>query len=467
MKEQLQLTTIEQTILANLIYNKQYTKKILPFIKGDYFYDRKERTIFEEIQKFVDKYNDLPNQNALEVELDSRKDLNEDDYKRVLSVVKELQKDDDVIFDWLVETTEDFCKDKAVYNAIVDGIAIIDGKDKKRGVDALPTILTDALAVGFDNRVGHDYLHDTDARFEFYHKVEEKIPFDLDFFNRITKGGLPQKTLNIVLAGTGVGKSLFMCHMAANCLSQGRSVLYITLEMAEERIAERIDANLMNISIDDLHELPKQMYDNKMDAIIKNTNGTLVIKEYPTASAHCNHFRGLIKELAIKKSFKPDIIFIDYLNICASSRFKANGNVNSYMYIKAIAEELRGLAVETNVPIMSATQTTRSGFSNSDVGLEDTSESFGLPATADLMFALISNEELEELNQIAVKQLKNRYNDPTTNKRFVIGIDRAKMKLFDIEGAEQDFLADSNQSEEVTPVFDKTDFGVDDLPWKV
>ena len=464
MKEQLQLTTIEQTILANLIYNEQYTRKVLPFIKGDYFSDRTERTVFEEIQKFVDKYSDLPNQNALEVELDSRKDLNEDDYKRVLSVVKELQKDDDVIFDWLVETTEDFCKDKAVYNAIVDGIAIIDGKDKKRGVDALPTILTDALAVGFDNRVGHDYLHDTDARYEFYHKVEEKIPFDLEFFNRITKGGLPQKTLNIVLAGTGVGKSLFMCHVASNCLNQGRNVLYITLEMAEERIAERIDANLMNISIDDLHELPKQMFDDKIASIAKKTNGQLVIKEYPTASAHSNHFRGLIKELAIKKSFKPDIIFVDYLNICASSRFKANGNVNSYMYIKAIAEELRGLAVETNVPIMSATQTTRSGFSNSDIGLEDTSESFGLPATADLMFALISNEELDELNQIAVKQLKNRYNDPTTNKRFVIGVDRAKMKLYDVEGAEQEGLADSNQESFAEPVFDNTEFGDD---WKI
>ena len=458
------MQTIEKTILANLIHNEQYTRKVLPFIKGDYFSDRTERTVFEEIQKFVDKYSDLPNQNALEVELDSRKDLNEDDYKRVLSVVKELQKDDDVIFDWLVETTEDFCKDKAVYNAIVDGIAIIDGKDKKRGVDALPTILTDALAVGFDNRVGHDYLHDTDARYEFYHKVEEKIPFDLEFFNRITKGGLPQKTLNIVLAGTGVGKSLFMCHVASNCLNQGRNVLYITLEMAEERIAERIDANLMNISIDDLHELPKQMYDDKIKSIQQRTNGQLIIKEYPTASAHSNHFRGLIKELAIKKSFKPDIIFVDYLNICASSRFKVSGNVNSYMYIKAIAEELRGLAVETNVPIMSATQTTRSGFSNSDIGLEDTSESFGLPATADLMFALISNEELDELNQIAVKQLKNRYNDPTTNKRFVIGVDRAKMKLYDVESAEQEGLADSNQESFAEPVFDNTEFGDD---WKI
>ena len=463
------MTTIEQTILANLIHNEQYTRKVLPFIKGDYFSDRTERTVFEEIQKFVDKYNDLPNKNALEVELDSRGDLNEDDYKRVLSVVKELESDDNANFEWLVETTEDFCKDKAVYNAIVDGIAIIDGKDKKRGVDALPSILTDALAVGFDNRVGHDYLHDTDARYEFYHKVEEKIPFDLDFFNRITKGGLPQKTLNIALAGTGVGKSLFMCHMAANCLNQGRNVLYITLEMAEERIAERIDANLMNISIDDLHELPKQMYDDKIKSIQQKTNGQLIIKEYPTASAHSNHFRGLIKELAIKKSFKPDIIFVDYLNICASSRFKVSGNVNSYMYIKAIAEELRGLAVETNVPIMSATQTTRRGFSNSDVGLEDTSESFGLPATADLMFALISNEELEELNQIAVKQLKNRYNDPTVNKRFVIGIDRAKMKLSDVEDSEQSGLADSNQRKGtddkfIDAIFDQTDFGEQ---WKV
>jgi len=460
------MTTIEQTILTNLIYNEQYTRKVLPFIKGDYFSDRTERTVFEEIQKFVDKYNDLPNRNALEVELDSRNDLNEDDYKRVLSVVKSLEEDDNANFDWLVETTEDFCKDKAVYNAIVDGIKIIDGKDKERGVDSLPSILTEALAVGFDNRVGHDYLCDADSRFEFYHKVEDKIPFDLDFFNRITKGGLPQKTLNIALAGTGVGKSLFMCHMAANCLSQNRSVLYITLEMAEERIAERIDANLMNISIDDLHELPKQMYDDKMKAITQKTTGQLIIKEYPTASAHSNHFRGLIKELAIKRSFKPDIIFIDYLNICASSRFKANGNVNSYMYIKAIAEELRGLAVETNVPIMSATQTTRSGFSNSDVGLEDTSESFGLPATADLMFALISNEELDELNQIAVKQLKNRYNDPTTNKRFVIGIDRAKMKLYDVGEDEQKGLADSNQKEDLFagPVFDKTEFAEE---WKV
>ena len=449
------MTTIERTALTQLVTNEEYARKVLPFLKGDYFSDKTERTIFEEISKFVDKYNKIPTQTSLEIEVQSRKDLNETDYSKVVDVIKTL-KPTDVDFDWLVDTTEKFCKDKAVYNAIVEGISIIDGKDKKRDADAIPSILTDALAVGFDNRVGHDYLLDYDDRFEFYHKIEEKIPFDLEFFNKVTKGGLPPKTLNIALAGTGVGKSLFMCHVAANCLSQGRNVLYITLEMAEERIAERIDANLMNISIDDLHELPKQMFDDKINKIIKKTSGKLIVKEYPTASAHTAHFRGLIKELAIKKTFKPDIIFVDYLNICASSRFKGAQNVNSYMYVKAIAEELRGLAVETNVPIMSATQTTRSGFVSSDIGLEDTSESFGLPATADFMFALISNEELDDLNQIAVKQLKNRYNDPTMNKRFVLGIDRAKMRLFDVDSSEQTELVDSGQEDLV--VFDKTDF---------
>ena len=462
------MQTIERTTLSELVGNEQYARKVLPFIKGEYFSDRTERIVFEEIQKFVEKYNALPTKSTLEIEIDTRRDLNEDDIRRVLDVVKELENDKDVNYEWLVETTEKFCKDKAVYNAIIEGIQIIDGKDKSRGPDAIPSILTDALAVGFDNSVGHDYLLDADKRFDYYHTVEQKIPFDLDFFNRITKGGLPPKTLNIVLAGTGVGKSLFMCHVAANCMNQGRNVLYITLEMAEERIAERIDANLMNVSMEDLHDLPKIMYDSKINAIIKRTSGQLVIKEYPTASAHSAHFRGLIKELAIKKSFKPDIIFIDYLNICASSRFKGQSNVNSYMYIKSIAEELRGLAVETNVPIMSATQTTRSGFSNSDVGLEDTSESFGLPTTADFMFALISNEELDGLNQIAVKQLKNRYNDLTINKRFVIGIDRAKMRLLDLADSEQKGLTDSNQTKEVdefdTPTFDKTDFGEG---WKV
>ncbi len=455
------MKTIERTALSELISNENYARKVLPHMKVDYFSDRSERIVFEEIQKFVEKYNTLPNKTSIEIEIDTRRDLNEQDVKAVIDVVKSLEKDDDANLEWLVETTEKFCKDKAVYNAIVEGIQIIDGKDKNRNVDAIPSILTDALAVGFDNSVGHDYLLDAESRFEFYHTVEEKIPFDLDFFNRITKGGLPPKTLNIALAGTGVGKSLFMCHMAANCMNQGRNVLYVSMEMAEERIAERIDANLMNISMEDLHSLPKQMYDDKINKIIKNTTGQLVIKEYPTASAHAGHFRGLIKELAVKKSFKPDIIFIDYLNICASSRFKGAANVNSYMYIKSIAEELRGLAVETNVPIMSATQTTRSGYSNTDVGLEDTSESFGLPATADLMFALISSEELEERNQIAVKQLKNRYNDPTMNKRFVIGIDRAKMRLHDLDASEQEGLVDSNQKEDTfnEPVFDSTDFG--------
>ena len=455
--------TIERTALTQLVTNEQYARKVLPFMKGDYFSDKTERTVFEEITKFVDKYNKIPTQTSLEIEVSSRKDLNEEEFKKVVAVIQTLESTD-VDFDWLVNTTEQFCKDKAVYNAIVEGISIIDGKDKHRGPDAIPNILTDALAVGFDNRVGHDYLVDADDRFDFYHTIEEKIPFDLEFFNRITKGGLPPKTLNIALAGTGVGKSLFMCHMAANCLSMGKNVLYITLEMAEERIAERIDANLMNISMEDLHDLPKSMYDNKIAKIIKSTSGKLIVKEYPTASAHTGHFRGLIKELAIKKSLKPDIVFVDYLNICASTRYKGQSNVNSYMYIKAIAEELRGLAVEINVPIMSATQTTRSGFTNSDIGLEDTSESFGLPATADLMFALISNEELDELNQIAVKQLKNRYNDLTVNKRFVIGIDRAKMQLFDIKPEEQDDLVDTNQTEFAEPVFDNTSFGED---WKV
>ena len=455
--------TIERTALSQLVCNEEYARKVLPFLKGDYFSDKIERAVFEEIQKFVEKYNGVPTQTSLEIEVSDRGDLNESDYKKVIEVIKTLEFTE-VDFNWLVDTTEKFCKDKAVYNAIVDGIKIIEGKDRNRDAGAIPSILTDALAVGFDNRVGHDYMLDSDSRFDFYHKVEEKIPFDLEFFNKITKGGLPPKTLNIALAGTGVGKSLFMCHMAANCLSEGKNVLYITLEMAEERIAERIDANLMNISIEDLYDLPKQMFDDKITEIKKKTTGKLIIKEYPTASAHSAHFRGLIKELAIKKTFKPDIIFIDYLNICASSRFKGATNVNSYMYIKSIAEELRGLAVETNLPIMSATQTNRTGYVSTDVGLEDTSESFGLPATADLMFALISNEELDGLNQIAIKQLKNRYNDPTVNKRFVVGIDRAKMQLYDVKMSEQNDLVDSGQEEFAQPVFDSTDFGQD---WKV
>ena len=448
--------TIERTTLTNLICNEDYARKVLPFIKSNYFDEREEQIIFEEINNFVDKYQKIPTQTSLDKDLGERKDLNETEHKKNGDIIKTLNPME-VDFDWLVDHTEKFCKDKAIYNAIVDGIKIIDGKDKKRTPDAIPEILTDALSVSFDNSVGHDYIEDAESRYEFYHRVEERIPFDLDFFNRITKGGLPPKTLNIALAGTGVGKSLFMCHMAANCLSQGKNVLYVPLEMAEERIAERIDANLMNVSMEDLQDLPKKMFTDKMTKITKKTTGKLIVKEYPTATAHSAHFRGLIKELAIKKSFRPDIIFIDYLNICASSRFKGAQNVNSYMYVKAIAEELRGLAVETNVPIMSATQTTRSGFVSTDVGLEDTSESFGLPATADLMFALISTEELEELNQICVKQLKNRYNDPTMNKRFVIGIDRAKMRLYDVEvDAQQDLV---NRGQDNGPVFDNTSFG--------
>ena len=445
------MQTIERTALTQLVTNEKYARKVLPFIKGDYFSDKTERTVFEEITKFVDKYNKIPTQTSLEIEVQSRKDLNEHEYSKVVEVIKTLESTD-VDFDWLVDTTEKFCKDKAVYNAIVEGISIIDGKDKNRGADAIPNILTDALAVGFDNSVGHDYLRDSDSRFEYYHTVEEKIPFDLDFFNRITKGGLPPKTLNIALAGTGVGKSLFMCHMAANCMSQGKNVLYITLEMSEERIAERIDANMMNIPIGDLKDLSKQMFDDRIKKINDKIQGRLIVKEYPTASAHSGHFKALINELKLKRNFSADIIFIDYLNICSSSRFKPGSSANSYTIIKSIAEELRGLAVEQDVPIVSATQTTRGGYDNSDVSLTDTSESFGLPATADLMFAIISNEELENMGQLMIKQLKNRYADPTTNKRFMIGVDRPRMKLFDLDESAQQQLTDANIE---MPVFDR------------
>ena len=451
-----QTQTIERTTLTNLIYNEDYTRKVLPFIKAEYFANRNERVVFEEIEKFLEKYNSLPTKETLTIGIDNRKDITDEEYKKVVDIISSLDKTD-VDLQWLHDETEKFCKDKAIYNAVLDGIKIIDGKDKDRTPEAIPSILSDALAVSFDLSVGHDYVEDGLDRYDFYHKKEIKIPFDLDYFNKITKGGLPQKTLNIALAGTGVGKSLFMCHMAASTLMQGKNVLYITLEMAEERIAERIDANLMNVTIDDLHTLPKKMFESYLTRINKKTNGKLIVKEYPTASAHVGNFRSLIKELALKRSFKPDIIFIDYLNICASSRFRGNANVGSYFYIKAIAEELRGLAVETNVPIMSATQTTRGGFVSSDIGLEDTSESFGLPATADLMFALISTEELEDLNQICVKQLKNRYNDPTMNKRFILGIDRAKMKLYDVEQQAQNDLVDSGQEKDEV-VFDNTPF---------
>ena len=448
--------TIERTTLSNLIHNEDYCRKVIPFIKPIYFANRDERIVFEEIEKFLEKYNALPTKETLTIGVDSRKDLTDEEYKKIVELIGSLEKTE-VDLQWLHDETEKFCKDKAIYNAVLDGIKIIDGKDKQRTPEAIPTILSDALAVSFDLTVGHDYVDDGLNRYEFYHKKEDKIKFDLDYFNKITKGGLPQKTLNIALAGTGVGKSLFMCHVASSVLMQGKNVLYITLEMAEERIAERIDANLMNITIDDLHTLPKKMFENYLNKIQKKTNGKLIIKEYPTASAHVGNFRSLIKELALKRSFRPDIIFVDYLNICASSRFKGNANVGSYFYIKAIAEELRGLAVETNVPIVSATQTTRSGFVSSDIGLEDTSESFGLPATADLMFALISTEELEDLNQICVKQLKNRYNDPTMNKRFILGVDRAKMRLYDVEQVAQKDLVDSGQEEDEV-VFDNTPF---------
>ena len=427
---------IERTALRNLVFNEEYTRRVIPFIRKEYFEDRAERTIFEEIQKFVTEYNKNPTRETLEIDLQKRKDLNETEYNRIVDVIKSLNPQD-VDLDWLINTTEKFCKDRAIHNAVLDGIHIIEGKDNRRSPEAIPDILSDALAVSFDNSVGHDYLEDIDSRFDFYHTKEEKIRFDIDFFNKITKGGLPPKTLNVALAGTGVGKTLFMCHLASHILSLNKNVLYITMEMAEERIAERIDANLINVSMEDLQSLNRKMFTDKVTKISSKTTGKLIIKEYPTASAHAGHFRTLINELALKKTFKPDIVFIDYINICASSRFKPGANVNSYTYIKSIAEELRGLAVECNFPIFTATQTTRTGFVSTDIGLEDTSESFGLPATADLMLALISTEELEEAGQMMIKQLKNRYNDPTINRKFVIGIDRARMKLYDVEQSAQ------------------------------
>ena len=436
---------LEQTILKNLIYNEDYLRKVLPFLKEDYFTDRTDRTIFYEISSFTDAYNSTPTIEAVVLAVKERRNLTTDEVERCETTLKEIEqtKGEESKIQWLVDKTEQFCQEKAIYNAVLGSISILDGKDKTHEKGQIPKILSDALAVSFDNSVGHDYLENSDERYEFYHRKEERIPFDLDFFNRITKGGLPTKTLNIALAGTGVGKSLFMCHCAAGAMSQGRNVLYITMEMAEEKIAERIDANLLNVTIDDLVNLPKDIYDKKIAKLREKTVGKLIIKEYPTASASVTHFRTLLNELNLKKSFVPDIIFVDYLNICCSSRIKAGSNINSYTYVKSIAEELRGLAVECGVPIVSATQTTRSGFTSSDPGLEDTSESFGLPATADLMFALISSEELEELGQIMVKQLKNRYNDPTLYKRFTLGVDRAKMRLYDVEQSGQDGLADA------------------------
>jgi len=436
---------IELTILRNFFYNEDFTRKCLPFVKTDYFVNRNERLLYEEIEKFVHEYKNLPTKETILIEFNKRKDINEDELKSVKELVNNFENEKSDL-QWLLDTTEKFCKDRAVHNAVLSGIKILDGKDKEHQPEAIPGILSEALAVSFDNHIGHDYIGDAEARFDWYHTKEKRYPFDLNFFNRITKGGVPSKTLNIALAGTGVGKSLFMCHCAANFLNQGQNVLYITLEMSEERIAERIDANLMDVTIDDLHDMPKELYDGKMSKLRSKTAGSLIIKEYPTASAHSGHFKGLLNELSLKKSFKPQIIFIDYLNICASSRFKG-GNISSYFYIKAIAEELRGLAVEFDVPIFSATQTTRTGFVSTDIGLEDTSESFGLPATADFMFALMTNEELDALGQMKVKQLKNRYNDPGVNRAFIIGVDKAKMRLYDVENSAQN-IVDSNQTKE-------------------
>ena len=438
---------IELLILRNLIYNEEYTRKVIPFIKDDYFEEQNQKIIFQEISSFIQEYNKLATKEILSIEVEKRNDINDSNFKEVVDIISSLE-DEVGELDWLIDSTEKWCRDRAIYLALMESIQLADGKDESKGRDAIPSILSDALSVSFDNHVGHDYLQDYEKRFESYHRKEDRIPFDLEYFNKITKGGLPNKTLNIALAGTGVGKSLFMCHVASSALIEGKNVLYITLEMAEEKIAERIDANLLNVNIQDITDLPKPMFDTKVEDLAKKTQGTLIIKEYPTASAHSGHFKSLLNELALKKSFRPDIIFVDYLNICASSRYRANGNVNSYSYIKAIAEELRGLAVEANLPIVSATQTTRSGYGSSDVELTDTSESFGLPATADLMFALISTEELEGLNQILVKQLKNRYNDPTVRKRFVVGIDRAKMRLYDCEQNAQQDMVDNGTGED-------------------
>ncbi len=440
---------IERTALRNLIHNEEYSRKVLPFIKEDYFSDRLEKLLFKEIYKFITKFNALPTKEALSIEINDSKSITEDEYKKITDIISTLNPEK-INLEWLVETTEKFWKDRAIHNAILGGIQIIDGKDKEHTPEYLPEMLSDALSVSFDQKVGHDYLEESKERFDFYKKKEERLELDLDFFNKITRGGIPSKTLNICLAGTGVGKTMFMTHIASSILLQNKNVLYITMEMAEERIAERIDANLLNVGMSDLEELPYTMYETKINKLQSKTTGTLIIKEYPTASAHTGHFKTLMSELALKKSFKPDIVFIDYLNICSSARFKAGANVNSYTYIKSIAEELRGLAVEIDVPIFSATQTTRGGFVSSDVGLEDTSESFGLPATADFMFALISSEELEEKNQIMVKQLKNRYNDPTINRKFILGVDRSKMRFYDVEQSAQTDLVESGQEDSLS-----------------
>ena len=453
---------IERTTLKNLIHNDEYARKVLPFLKEEYFTERFDKILFREIYHFITKYNNLPTKEALSIELNNRKDVNETEYKTITDILGTLNKEQ-IDQKWLVETTEKFCKDRAIHNAILGGIQILDGKDKAHSPEYLPEMLSQALSVSFDQKIGHDYLTETKERYDFYKRKEERLELDLEFFNKITRGGIPSKTLNICLAGTGVGKTMFMTHLASSILLQGKNVLYITLEMAEERIAERIDANLLNVGMSDLEELPYQMYETKINKLQSKTTGKFIIKEYPTASAHTGHFKNLLNELALKKSFKPDILFVDYLNIAASARFKAGANVNSYTYIKAIAEELRGLAVEYNIPVFSATQTTRGGYVSSDVGMEDTAESFGLPATADFMFALISSEDLEQKNQILIKQLKNRYNDPTVNRKFIVGVDRSKMRLYDVEQKAQEDLVDTGQEEQFKskkPLGEFSDFKV-------
>ena len=443
----------ETLILRNLLTNEPYMRKAGPFLKKEYF-EGIHRLLFVEVNRYAMKYNRLPTMESMQVEIEQSDNFNDTNFTEAMTVLPSLYEKKEEDDQWLLDTTEKWCQDRAIYLAVMDSIQILDGKNKQLSKNALPDILQKALSVSFDTNIGHDYVENVEERFEFYHKQEERIPFDLDYLNRITKGGLPNKTLNIALAGTGVGKSLFMCHVAGSALSHGRNVLYITMEMSEERIAERIDANLLNLPIDQVPNLSKTMFKDRVKEIGDRSNGRLIVKEYPTGSAHVNHFRALLDELKVKKKFKPDILFVDYLNICASSRMKGmGGSINSYTYVKAIAEELRGLAVEFDIPVVSATQTTRSGFSSSDPGLEDTSESFGLPATADLMFALVSNEELEQMGQIMVKQLKNRYNDPNRDKRFVVGIDRSKMRLFDVDQSEQTLIEDD------TPVFDSTPSG--------
>ena len=447
---------LQQTILRNLLTNEEYTRKVLPFLAPDYF-EGAYKDIFKEVAKFVHKYNKLPTQESFKIEVDEGGRMSDENYRQTMEMLPNIFTFEKENLDWLVESTEKFCQDRAVYNAVMESINIIDGKHPTLQKNGIPDILSKALGVTFDTNIGHDYLENVDNRYEFYHQQEERIPFDLEYFNKITKGGLPNKTLNIALAGTGVGKSLFMCHVAANALMQGRNVLYVTMEMAEERIAERIDANLLNVPIDQLENLSKDMFTDRVGDLRAKTEGKLVIKEYPTGQAHTNHFRALLNELKLKKNFVPEMIFVDYLNICASSRMKGMGGaINSYTYIKSIAEELRGLAVEFNVPIVSATQTTRSGYSNDDVGLEDTSESFGLPATADLMFALITNDELNNLGKILVKQLKNRYNDPTSYTRFTVKVDRSKMRLEDDDEPDNTGI-DNNEDD--TPVFDNSNAG--------